>query len=88
MSPVVKLVILVVLVIVVVRVLAVIRASRREPVSFTPVGELAPEVRQTIEAALARGEADAAVQHYRAATGADPLEAKAAVETHHGTSRG
>jgi ribosomal protein L7/L12 len=48
---------------------------------FTPVDELAPEVQQTIDAALARGELIGAIKHYRAATGAGLKESKAAVET-------
>ena len=48
---------------------------------FTPVDELAPEVQQTIDAALSRGELIGAIKHYRAATGAGLKESKAAVET-------
>ncbi len=50
-------------------------------VAFTPVEELRPEVRATIDAALGRGELGAAVEHYRAATGAGLRPARAAVET-------
>jgi ribosomal protein L7/L12 len=58
------------------------RASRgATDVRFTPVEDLAPEVRATIDAALSRGELVPAIQHYRAATGAGLRESKAAVET-------
>ena len=58
------------------------RASRgTTATTFTPVEDLAPEVRQTIDAALARGELVGAMKHYRAATGAGLKESKAAVET-------
>ena len=50
--------------------------------TFTPVEDLGPEVRQAIDAALARGELGGAVGHYRAATGAGRKESEAAVETH------
>ena len=47
----------------------------------TPVEDLTPEVQQTIDAALDRGELIGAIKHYRAATGAGLAESKAAVET-------
>ena len=56
-------------------------AGGRSDVTFTPVEELAPEVRDTIDAALSRGELMPAIKHYRAATGAGLKESKAAVET-------
>ena len=49
--------------------------------AFTPVEDLTPEVQQTIDAALDRGELIGAIKHYRAATGAGLAESKAAVET-------
>ena len=54
---------------------------RRRRTTFTPVEDLTPEVRQTIDAALDRGELIGAIKHYRAATGAGLAESKAAVET-------
>ncbi len=48
-----------------------VRASRgASTTAFTPVEDLTPEVQQTIDAALARGELIGAIKHYRAATGA------------------
>ncbi len=48
-----------------------VRASRgASTTAFTPVEDLTPEVRQTIDAALDRGELIGAIKHYRAATGA------------------
>lgn len=56
-------------------------ANGRPGVRFTPVEDLAPEVRDSIDAALSRGELIPAIQHYRAATGAGLRASKAAVET-------
>jgi ribosomal protein L7/L12 len=82
MSPFLKLVLLVALVALAWWVLTSVRASRGETTTpFTPVEELAPEVQQTIDAALSRGELVGAIRHYRAATGAGLRESKAAVET-------
>ena len=59
-----------------------VRASRgASSTTFTPDEDLTPEVRQTIDAALDRGELIGAIKHYRAATGAGLAESKAAVET-------
>ena len=74
-----RLVLLVALVLAVVWAFRSYRLSRG--VRFTPVEELAPEVRHSIDAALARGEVGEAMKHYRAATGAGLAESKAAVET-------
>ena len=63
-------------------VLGVSAAATPAEVSFTPVESLAPEVRQDIDAALARGHAIAAVKHYRDATGAGLSASKAAVDTY------
>jgi len=59
-----------------------VRASRgTSTTAFTPVEDLTPEVQQTIDAALDRGELIGAIKHNRAATGAGLAESKAAVET-------
>ena len=82
MSPFVKMVLIVAIALVVWWVVSSVRnAAGRSEVAFTPVEELAPEVRDTIDAALARGELVPAMKHYRAATGAGLRESKAAVET-------
>jgi len=82
MSPFVKLVLLVAVAALVWWVVTSVRASNgTTTTSFTPVEDLSPEVRQTIDAALARGELVGAIKHYRAATGAGLKESKAAVET-------
>jgi ribosomal protein L7/L12 len=82
MSPLFKLVLLVALAVLVWWVVTTVRASRgSSSVSFTPVEDLPPEVAQTIDAALARGELITAIKHYRVATGAGLTESKAAVET-------
>ena len=82
MSPFLKLVLLVLVAALVWWVVTSVRASRgTTATAFTPVDELAPEVQQTIDAALARGELVGAIKHYRAATGAGLKESKAAVET-------
>jgi hypothetical protein len=82
MSPLVKVVLIVAVALVVWWVVTSFRnAAGRSDLTFTPVEELSPEVRDTIDAALARGELLPAIQHYRAATGAGSRESKAAVET-------
>ena len=82
MSPFVKVVLIVAIAMVAWWVVTSFRnTGGRSDVSFTPVDELAPEVRATIDAALARGELDPAIKHYRAATGAGPKESRAAIET-------
>jgi ribosomal protein L7/L12 len=82
MSPFLKIVLLVAIALVVWWVVTSVRTARgTSGVRFTPVEELAPEVRQTIDGALSRGELISAIQHYRAATGAGLTESKAAVET-------
>lgn len=82
MSPLFKLVLLVALAVLVWWVLTSVRNSRGSAsVSFTPVEDLPPEVTQTIDSALGRGELIAAIKHYRVATGAGLKESKAAVET-------
>ena len=82
MSPLFKLVLLVAAVAVVWWVVTSVRASRgASTTAFTPVEDLTPEVQQTIDAALDRGELIGAIKHYRAATGAGLAESKAAVET-------
>jgi ribosomal protein L7/L12 len=82
MSPFFKVVLLVLVAALVWWVVTSVRASRGTTgTAFTPVDELAPEVQQTIDAALARGELVGAIKHYRAATGAGLKESKAAVET-------
>jgi len=82
MSPLFKLVLLVAAVAVVWWVVTSVRASRgTTTTTFTPVEALAPEVQETIDAALDRGELIGAIKHYRAATGAGLAQSKAAVET-------
>jgi ribosomal protein L7/L12 len=82
MSPLAKVMLIVAVALVVWWVVTSFRnAGGRSGVPFTPVEELAPEVRDTIDAALARGELVPAIKHYRAATGAGLKESKAAVET-------
>jgi ribosomal protein L7/L12 len=82
MSPFLKVVLLVLVAALLWWVVTSVRASRgTTATAFTPVDELAPEVQQTIDAALARGELVGAIKHYRAATGAGLKESKAAVET-------
>ena len=82
MSPLLKVVLLVVVIAAVWWVVTSVRASRGQATTaFTPVEDLTPEVRQTIDAALDRGELIGAIKHYRAATGAGLAESKAAVET-------
>lgn len=80
--PLIKVVLLLAVVVALWWVLTSLRASLGASTTvFTPVEDLAPEVQQTIDAALARGELIGAIKHYRAATGAGPAESKAAVET-------
>ena len=82
MSPLFKMVLLVAAVMAVWWVVTSVRASRgTTATAFTPVEDLAPEVQQTIDAALDRGELIGAIKHYRAATGAGLAQSKAAVET-------
>jgi len=82
MSPLFKLVLLVAVLVAVWWVVTSLRASKgRSGTTFTPVDELSPEVQQTIDAALDRGELIGAIKHYRAATGAGLAQSKAAVET-------
>ena len=82
MGPLFKLVVLVAVLAAVWWVVTSVRASRgRSSTTFTPVEELSPEVQQTIDAALDRGELVGAIKHYRAATGAGLAQSKAAVET-------
>lgn len=82
MNPLTKVILLVALVALAWWVYTSVRASRGQaPTTFTPVEQLSPEVQQTIDAALARGELIPAIKHYRAATGAGLAESKAAVET-------
>ncbi len=82
MSPLFKLLLLAAAVVAVWWVVTSVRASRgTTATTFTPVEDLAPEVQQTIDAALARGELIGAIKHYRAATGAGLAQSKAAVET-------
>ncbi len=82
MSPLFKVMLLVAAVVVVWWVVTSFRnAGGRSDVAFTPVEELDPSVRDTIDAALSRGELIPAIKHYRAATGAGLKESKAAVET-------
>jgi ribosomal protein L7/L12 len=82
MSPLFKLLLLVAAVVAVWWVVTSVRASRgTTATTFTPVEDLAPEVQQTIDAALDRGELVGAIKHYRAATGAGLAQSKAAVET-------
>ena len=83
MSPFVRLVLIVAVAAVIWWALTAYRAGRAtDATTFTPVEDLRPEVRQAIDAALARGELGGAVEHYRAATGAGSRESQAAVETH------
>ena len=89
MSPFLRLLLIVALAVLVWWVVTSYRASRGTTgTMFTPVEDLAPEVRSTIDAALARGELVGAIRHYRAATGAGQKESKAAVETHRWKSGG
>ena len=89
MSPFLKLVLLVAVAALIWWVVTSVRASRgTTSTTFTPVEELTPEVRETIDAALARGELIGAIQHYRAATGAGLKASKAAVETRRWKSGG
>ena len=82
MSPLFKMVLVVAAVVAVWWVVTSVRASRgTTATAFTPVEDLAPEVQQTIDAALDRGELIGAIKHYRAATGAGLAQSKAAVET-------
>lgn len=82
MSPLFKVMLLVAVVLVVWWVVTSYRnANGRSDLTFTPVEELDPAVRDTIDAALSRGELIPAIKHYRAATGAGLKESKAAVET-------
>jgi len=82
MGPLFKLVVLVAVLAAVWWVVTSVRASQgRSSTTFTPVEELSPEVQQTIDAALDRGELVGAIKHYRAATGAGLAQSKAAVET-------
>lgn len=82
MSPFFKLVLLVAVAALVWWVVTSVRASKgTSTTAFTPVDDLSPEVQQTIDAALSRGELIGAIKHYRAATGAGLKESKAAVET-------
>jgi ribosomal protein L7/L12 len=82
MSPLFKLILLVAAIAAIWWVVTSVRASRgASTTAFTPVEQLSPEVQQTIDAALDRGELIGAIKHYRAATGAGLAESKAAVET-------
>jgi ribosomal protein L7/L12 len=82
MSPLFKLLLLVAAIALVWWVVTSVRASRGTVTTpFTAVEDLPVEVRQTIDAALDRGELIGAIRHYRAATGAGLAESKAAVET-------
>jgi ribosomal protein L7/L12 len=82
MSPMFKLILLVAAIAAIWWVVTSVRASRgASTTAFTPVEQLSPEVQQTIDAALDRGELIGAIKHYRAATGAGLAESKAAVET-------
>lgn len=82
MPPFLKLLLIVAAALLVWWVVTSMRASRgTTATTFTPVEELAPEVQQTIDAALSRGELIGAIKHYRAATGAGLAQSKAAVET-------
>ncbi len=82
MSPLFKLLLLVAAIALVWWVVTSVRASRGTTTTpFTAVEDLPVEVRQTIDAALDRGELIGAIKHYRAATGAGLAESKAAVET-------
>jgi ribosomal protein L7/L12 len=82
MSPLFKLILLVAVVAALWWVVTSVRASRgTSSTTFTPVEDLTPEVQQTIDAALDRGELIGAIKHYRAATGAGLAASKAAVET-------
>ncbi len=82
MSPLFKIVLLLAAAAVVWWVVTSYRAAQGSTgVRFTPVEDLSPAVRDTIDAALSRGELLRAIEHYRAATGAGLKEAKAAVET-------
>lgn len=83
MSPFLRLVLIIAVAAVIWWLLTAYRANRATgPTTFTPVEDLVPEVRQAIDAALARGELGGAIGHYRAATGAGPKESQVAVETH------
>ncbi len=83
MSPLVKAVLVLIVVVVVWYVARTVRGGgASSELTFTPVEQLAPEVRQVIDAALARGQAIAAIKHYRVATGAGLAESKAAVDTY------
>jgi ribosomal protein L7/L12 len=82
MTPLLKLILLLAVIAAVWWVVTSVRASRgTTSTRFTPVEDLTPEVRQTIDAALDRGELIGAIKHYRAATGAGLAQGKAAVET-------
>lgn len=82
MSPFLKLALIVAAGVLIWWVVTSMRASRgTTSTTFTPVDELSPEVQQTIDAALSRGELMGAIKHYRAATGAGLAQSKAAVET-------
>ena len=82
MSPLFKMVLIVAAIVAVWWVVTSVRASRgATTTAFTPVENLTPEVQQTIDAALDRGELIGAIKHYRAATGAGLAQSKAAVET-------
>ena len=78
-----KLLVLVAAVVAVWDVVRQVRASGASgEVAFTPVEELAAEVRGVIDASLAQGRLVGAVKHYRAATGAGLAQSRAAVETY------
>lgn len=78
-----KLLVLVAAVVAVWYVVRQVRASGGSgEVAFTPVEELAPEVRGVIDSSLAQGRLVGAVKHYRAATGAGLAQSRAAVETY------
>ena len=77
-----KLLLVIAVVVAVWYVVRAVRAQGGTETSFTPVEELAPDVRGVIDAALARGQEVAAVKHYRAATGAGLVQSRTAVETY------
>ncbi|MGL5866250.1 MAG: hypothetical protein ACRCYX_10335 [Dermatophilaceae bacterium] len=86
MSPVIRVILIVALLVLLWFVVtSALRGRSAPPLSFTPVGELAPEVRAVIDDALDRGQLIPAITHYRAATGAGLAASKAAVETHRDT---
>lgn len=75
-----KLLLLVLVAVAVWYVVTRVRTASRAPVAFTAVEDLPVEARDAVDAALRNGEVGAAVKHYRAATGADLVEARAAID--------